>query len=285
MGEVTLESQLIEIIKDEDMAEHIKLAKVDMLIKLGCNVNAMYGARSPLRFAKDNNLEKVAELLENNVGKNIFDEEIAKELGKKLIEVCANGEKKDVEELIDMGADVNAENKKGWTALMCASRYGHKEVVELLIQKGADVNAENNKGWTALMLASAECHKEIAEVLIQNGADVNQKNDYGKTALIWASRSGHKEVVELLIQNRADVNQKDDYGKTALMEASVNDYKEVVELLIQNGADVNQKDNYGAKAIVYATDELKKVIIDAVKKRNIKENGRFIGNIRNFFES
>ena len=160
MGEVTLESQLIEIIKDEEMAEHIKLAKIDMLIKLGVDVNAMYGAKSLLKLANEVNNQKVIEFLENNGAKDIFDEEIAKELGKKLIEVCANGEKKDVEELIDMEADVNAEDYYGNTALMKASFRGHKGVVEFLIQKGADVNAKSVTGDTALIIAKDEKTKK-----------------------------------------------------------------------------------------------------------------------------
>ncbi|MBE6463689.1 MAG: hypothetical protein E7005_08085, partial [Alphaproteobacteria bacterium] len=105
MSEDILEKQLFEIIKDKEMAEHIKLAKIDMLVRLGVDVNVMCGARSPLRFAKDNNLEKLVELLENNGAKDVFDEKIAKELGAKLIKACQGEEKKDVKELIDMGAD------------------------------------------------------------------------------------------------------------------------------------------------------------------------------------
>ena len=40
MSEVTLESQLLDIIKDKEMAEHIKLAKIDMLVRLGVNLEA-----------------------------------------------------------------------------------------------------------------------------------------------------------------------------------------------------------------------------------------------------
>ena len=129
MSENILEKQLFEIIKDEEMAENIKLAKLDMLIKLGVDVNAMYGAKSALMLANEVKEEKIAKFLEENGANEFFDEEIAKELGKKLIEVCANGEKKDVKELIDMGADVNQKDKDGLTALMEASRRGHKEVV------------------------------------------------------------------------------------------------------------------------------------------------------------
>ena len=136
MSKITLESQLIEIIKDEDMAENIKCAKIDMLIKLGVDVNTSYSAKSALMLANEVKEEKIAKFLEENGAKEFFDEETAKELSKRLIEVCANGEKKDVEELIDMGADVNAEDDCGYTALLMASVEGHKEIVEFLIQKG-----------------------------------------------------------------------------------------------------------------------------------------------------
>ena len=91
MSENILEKQLFEIIKNKEMAEHIKLAKIDMLVRLGVDVNAMYGAKSALMLANEVKEEKIAKFLEENGAKEFFDEEIAKELGKKLIEVCANG--------------------------------------------------------------------------------------------------------------------------------------------------------------------------------------------------
>ena len=74
MSEVTLESQLIEIIKNKEMAEHIKLAKLDMLVRLGVDVNALYGAKSALKLANEVNNQKVIEFLENNGAKDVFDE-------------------------------------------------------------------------------------------------------------------------------------------------------------------------------------------------------------------
>ena len=71
-----------------------------------------------------------------------------------------------------------------------------------------------------------------------------------------------------------DINQKDYGGRTALMWASREGYTDVAEVLIQNGADVNVKDHAGRNAVMIAKDEkTRRAIINAVKKKNIKENG------------
>jgi ankyrin repeat protein len=51
--------------------------------------------------------------------------------------------------LIDKGANVNATDKDGGTALMKATDEGQADIVKLLIDKGADVSAKNNGGLTA----------------------------------------------------------------------------------------------------------------------------------------
>ena len=120
MSEDILEKQLFEIIKDEKMEEHIKVAKIDMLIRLGVDVNAkVYRNRTALMFASNKGFIKIAKLLVEN------------------------------------GADVNQKDKDGDTALKRASYNGHKEVVELLIKAKADVNQKNQIGVTALMSAKS----------------------------------------------------------------------------------------------------------------------------------
>ena len=52
MRENILEKQLIEIIQNKELPEHIKLAKVDMLVMLGVDVNTKYNVKSPLFLAK-----------------------------------------------------------------------------------------------------------------------------------------------------------------------------------------------------------------------------------------
>ena len=116
------------------------------------------------------------------------------------------------------GGTINNNNK-----LIQSSKFGNKETVEKLLKEGADVNAKNSEGYTALILASSNGHKEIVEMLLEKGADVNAKdNDMAIRLSIWASRNGHKEIVEMLLEKGADVNAKNDYGYTALIWASSN---------------------------------------------------------------
>jgi len=53
---------------------------------------------------------------------------------------------------------------------MGAAFWGRTETVLALLVKGADANAKNNKGRTALMLAQKEAYKEIVHVLKEAGA-------------------------------------------------------------------------------------------------------------------
>jgi ankyrin repeat protein len=67
--------------------------------------------------------------------------------------------------LLDHGADVNASNGFGNTALMLAAEKGHAEAVALLLQRGADVDATNNRGRTALQMAAKHGRAGIAGML------------------------------------------------------------------------------------------------------------------------
>jgi ankyrin repeat protein len=155
------------------------------------------------------------------------------------------------------GADINARNNNGQTALMLACSGGHKDVVQFLIAKGADVNLTTTAqiitamkmsagfsgtaeiysiGSTALIFASEHGHKEVVQLLLSKGAKVNAKTDWGDTALLNASAYGHKEVVQMLLAKGADVNIKTQNGATALSVASRNGYHEIAELLTKAGA-------------------------------------------------
>lgn len=131
-------------------------------------------------------------------------------LTELLINAAIDGNLAEVQALIAKGADVNAKDAKGRSALGAASASGHLKVVQALLAKGADVNEENN-GITALMLASFGGRFEVVKALLAGGADVNMKSDKGSTALSVASNSGHTQIVQLL--KRAGAREHDEIDK------------------------------------------------------------------------
>ena len=185
-----------------------------------------------------------------------------------LRQSAREGDYAEVKRLIEVGADVNAQDDYGNTALMVALEMGYIEIAKLLIDAGAYVNAQDYYGDTALMLASGGGHPEIVKLLIEAGADVNAvtiaivggysrrtifggyvHKDWetlgGYTALMAASEMGHIDIVKLLIEAGANVNAMteegtmfavDDAGLTALMYASREGHIDIVKLLIEAGA-------------------------------------------------
>jgi ankyrin repeat protein len=110
------------------------------------------------------------------------------------------GELSNVKRLLAAGAQVNAKDKNGMTALMAASLEGHGDIVEVLLANGAEVNARTVDGETALMYASIRGDCKIVEMLLARGAEINARTRDGKTALTFATRMKHPEVRALLME-------------------------------------------------------------------------------------
>ena len=94
----------------------------------------------------------------------------AQDLSSDLHSAAKRGDITAVNALLAKGAEVNAKDKDGRTALMYAAGNGHTETVETLLAKGAEVNAEDKGGRTALMYATWKGHTKIVRLLKQAGA-------------------------------------------------------------------------------------------------------------------
>jgi ankyrin repeat protein len=70
-----------------------------------------------------------------------------------------------MEVLLDNGADINAKDVRGCTALMRISYTGYKELVQFLLDKGADKEVEDNEGNKAIHYVRKECFEDLKEML------------------------------------------------------------------------------------------------------------------------
>ncbi len=108
--------------------------------------------------------------------------------------------------LLNLGSDYGAQGSLLYTALHYASESkDNLDVITLLVEAGADVNKQTRRGLTPLMIASNE--PEVLSYLIQNGADVNAETGYsGISALQNAAEDANLESVKILVDAGADVH-------------------------------------------------------------------------------
>ena len=96
-------------------------------------------------------------------------------------------------ELLARGANVNALDRYGQTALMLAAHAGHREVVETLLAHRANLNVTAKYRLSALMLALVAGHEDVARTLARAGADVSLR---GTGAPGFAGKTAHDLAVD-----------------------------------------------------------------------------------------
>lgn len=168
---------------------------------------------------------------------------------------------------IEAGADVNAADEYGVTALMWAAQDERVDIVKTIINAGADVNARNRVGKNALMYACYNPNPEVIKALLNANPDVDAKSKYGQTALMFAATSMDSEIATSLIEAGADVNARDNEGGTPLIWA-VKGYAnpDVISILLDAGADPKHMDDYGRRAIDYGDGKFGLKESDAYQK-------------------
>lgn len=180
------------------------------------------------------------------------------ELNQQLIQAASRGETNRVQSLLEQGAQINAQDAQGRTAVMAATYGNHVESVQALLNAGADVNLRDGMLNNPFLYAGAEGYLDILKLAWAAGADTTITNRFGGTTIIPASERGHVEAVQWLLENTdINVNHVNNLGWTALLEAIILSdggprHQRIVELLIEHGADVNLADKDGVTPLAHA---------------------------------
>lgn len=127
------------------------------------------------------------------------------DLGASALTAAAAGNHLEVVRfLLDVGVDADAHTSYlyGRRALMWAAWKGSAEMARLLLEHGADVNATESPGRSAISFAAGAGRKRVIPLLIKQGLLPEQKDK----ALLEALQGGHSDTAELLLQGGADPN-------------------------------------------------------------------------------
>lgn len=119
--------------------------------------------------------------------------------------------------LVSQGADVDARTRLSWP-LSLAIENDDLATAGVLVEAGANLEAANDKGWTALMLAADKGNLEIVRLFTENGAKINEESsgDDPLNALLIAVDGGYTDIVRLLLQHGASTEMKDGTADAAL---------------------------------------------------------------------
>ncbi len=264
----TTRSPVSIVAQQKETPKTLKMLK--LLHRHGAALDSKTSGRntSPLMHAVSaNNIETCRYLLENGADAKALSTDFAEET--PFIAACNKKHYALAKMLRDFGADINAKNGKGNSAMHLAAVSGDVETLKFLVGLGAKTDEKNAEGKTPLVQAF-NAYNNSAEATIylakQNGRDFNTPDENGRTLLHMAAEAGKADFLEKVLDSKGgkniDLDVRDYEGRTPLMLAAYAGQTAFVGKMIEKGAPLNSTDNFGRTALYFAVAATEEGAID-----------------------
>lgn len=171
---------------------------------------------------------------------------------------AANGDVSALKKALQDGADINARDGHGRTALLVAAHGSNLDIVRELARAGADMKAKDAQRYDIITIVAVRDDAAMLRLAIALGADPAAiTSPYDGTALIAAAHLGHAEIVRVLIAAKAPLDHVNNLGWTAVMEAVVlgdggNRHQDTLRALVEAGANIAIPDRAGVTPLEHA---------------------------------
>jgi ankyrin repeat protein/tetratricopeptide (TPR) repeat protein len=241
------------------------IENVQMVLDHGANIGSTDpGGQTALHLAaRGGNLEIAHLLLQKGANVNAQDKE-----GETPLDRAVEAHSLTLAWLfIQSGANVNLQNAHGDTPLMLS--LGNSDIARVLLDHGANIEARNKDGYSALFLA-ADQPVGITQLLVDHHANVSATANDGSTPLHMAASKGRADIAAILLSHGASATVPDHSGATPLHRAAESGNAELVQTLISHGADVNAKDNKGHSVLKYAKESHKRDVEKLLQQMGAK---------------
>eukprot|EP01132_Coremiostelium_polycephalum_P000568 gene568-713_t len=166
-----------------------------------------------------------------------------------------------ISKLVALGADINAQDERGYTPLHVAVESKNTHAISSLIRLGADKNKQDHKRNTPLHVATNLNHTDIAKQLIDLGASLYLTGEYGNEAIHCAVLQHNQVLVEYLIKKGASACWNNTAGQTPLeLAAACDQWEYIPKIFSLNRAELNQVSHQDGLSHLHR----------AVQKNNVK---------------
>jgi len=166
----------------------------------------------------------------------------------------------EIQRLIAQGADLEARDNHGRTAVHIAAFASNENALRLLAAAGSDMNALEDQAYDVVTIAAVANDPEMMVLALELGNRPDLiTSPYIGTALIAAAHLGHVQVVRILANGGAPLDHINNLGWTALIEAVIlgdggPDHIATVEILLVAGADRDITDDAGVSPLQHALE-------------------------------
>ncbi|XP_023343429.1 ankyrin repeat domain-containing protein 16 [Eurytemora carolleeae] len=204
-------------------------------------------------LARNGHISCLRFLVQEFVGKKFVDLEIRNLDGKTpLHEACQQGEEEFVQELLSLGVQVDQLKRADWTpAMLAVTHPGRLGILKLLVKQAANLNIQNKDGWTSFHVAARTGDLEVLLFILEQEPtawSIVSKN--GRTPLHTAALHASYQTVDFLLSVGCSCNSMDSCGTTPLMDAVRANSVESTQLILRR-KDLNRslRDSVGRSPV------------------------------------
>ncbi|WP_035862373.1 ankyrin repeat domain-containing protein [Kitasatospora cheerisanensis] len=179
-------------------------------------------------------------------------------LDQRLLGAAHTGDLDAVRAALEAGANLEARDPQGRTALLTAALADQVAVAEFLVAAGADPDAQDHREDSPWLVTGVTGSVPMMRALLVAGPDFGLTNRFGGVSLIPAAERGHVAYVRAVVEETdLYVDHVNRLGWTALLEAVIlgdggRPHTEIVRLLLAAGADPQLADADGVTALQHA---------------------------------
>jgi ankyrin repeat protein len=248
------------------------LELVNYLLDKGAKIDLKSARlKTPLHLAAMNDLkDAVAALLKGGAALEPKDDYL-----RTALILCARerGQAATGRVLIEAGADVNAVDKFGDSALDLAAWRGKREFVDLLLEKGARTPTGGERWRAGLSLTASQGLTNLFRRLTEGGQDLKALAASDTSLLAAAAAGGSAEIVGVLLDKGFDPARPDRFGWTPLHYAARDGRTEAARILVEKGAPLDARTIMGQTAYNITQERAAEAVAGLLAAKGANKSG------------